>query len=149
QIRQAQQENDFFETDINIWKEELTELKNELTQPSTVRIQHGSKPLVTDIIIDTLDRSNHPVGSVNNDNIPCEICKKEIKWCNYDNHMRACIERELERERERERKRNESRAYDQRHVSPVIYCKYCNEERPDHIIAFHERICRNAPVNTT
>ncbi|CAF1526777.1 unnamed protein product [Adineta steineri] len=56
QLRQAQQENEFFETDINLWREELAELKNELTQPSTVRIQHGSKPLVTNIIIDTLGK---------------------------------------------------------------------------------------------
>ncbi|CAF1526082.1 unnamed protein product, partial [Adineta steineri] len=52
QLRQAQQENEFFETDINIWKRELTELKNELTQPSTVIIKHGSEPLVTNIVID-------------------------------------------------------------------------------------------------
>ncbi|CAF1486088.1 unnamed protein product [Adineta steineri] len=56
QLRQAQQENEFFETDINLWREELTELKNELTQPSTVRIQHGSEPLVTNLFIDTLGK---------------------------------------------------------------------------------------------
>ncbi|CAF1514243.1 unnamed protein product, partial [Adineta steineri] len=101
QLRQAQQENEFFETDINLWKRELTELKNELTQPSTVRIQHGSEPLVTNIIIDTLDQSNYRNESNNSNNIPCEICKKEIIWCDYDDHTKACAER----------RQNESRGY--------------------------------------
>ncbi|CAF1456446.1 unnamed protein product [Adineta steineri] len=51
------------------------------------------------------DQWNHPVESNNNDNIPCEICKEEIKWCNYDNHMEACTERK----RERDRRQNETR----------------------------------------
>ncbi|CAF4167036.1 unnamed protein product, partial [Adineta steineri] len=51
------------------------------------------------------NQSNHPVESNNNDNIPCEICKEEIKWSNYEEHTKACIERE----RERERRQNESR----------------------------------------
>ncbi|CAF4245695.1 unnamed protein product, partial [Adineta steineri] len=141
QLRQAQQENEFFETDINLWREELTELKNELTQPSTVRIQHGSEPLVTNLFIDTLERrydtkpkssihetmmkdslqnpddilkkqqpkininsnsnqSNYRSESNNSNNIPCEICKKEIMWCDYDDHTKACAERRQNKSRE-------------------------------------------------
>jgi hypothetical protein len=38
QLQQSRQENDFFETDLNMWQEELTQMNNELNQPSSVRI---------------------------------------------------------------------------------------------------------------
>ncbi|CAF4136598.1 unnamed protein product [Adineta steineri] len=54
QLRLAREDNDLFETDIHLWKQNLAELQSELTEPPTVRIQHGSEPLITNIIIDTL-----------------------------------------------------------------------------------------------
>jgi hypothetical protein len=52
QLRQSRQESDFFETDLNIWKEELAEMKKKLTRPSGVEIRQDSIPLVTKINVD-------------------------------------------------------------------------------------------------
>ncbi|CAF1456433.1 unnamed protein product [Adineta steineri] len=317
QLRLAREDNDLFETDIHLWKQNLAELQSELTEPPTVRIQHGSEPLITNIIIDTLgnlgndtsnttirpnasatfqhatssdsitgynkqitripadlitystipnvsssqsnsekkittqclycfeqceigerllhqeiclknpdniakkqwamintnsnsnsssnrwnrriepdnndnipyetrqketewynyndhteiclknpdniakkqwamintnsnsnsssNRWNRRIEPDNNDNIPCEIFKEEIKWCNYDNHMEACTERE----RERGRRQNETRAYNQGSLVRLVQCKYCNKERHEYFIATHEAVCRAAAINTT
>ena len=46
QLRQSRQDNDFVETDINQWKEELHKLKEELIKPSTITLEQDSTPLV-------------------------------------------------------------------------------------------------------
>lgn len=53
QIRESRQENDFFEADLQQWKEKLETLKSELDKPSTITIGHDSTPLVTKIFIKT------------------------------------------------------------------------------------------------
>jgi len=53
QLRQSRQENDFVETDLRQWKEQLTQLTNELSKPSNIRLQEDSQPLVTKLYVNT------------------------------------------------------------------------------------------------
>jgi chromosome segregation ATPase len=57
QLRQSRQENDFVETDLNQWKEQLNRLKEELTRPSNITLRDDSTPLVTKINVDVSVRS--------------------------------------------------------------------------------------------
>jgi DNA anti-recombination protein RmuC len=43
---------DFFETDLQQWKEQLEQLKENLDKPLPVAIRHDSTPLVTKIFVD-------------------------------------------------------------------------------------------------
>jgi hypothetical protein len=65
-LRQSRQENDFFEPNLNQWREKLVRMKNGLTKPSNVRIQNDSTPLVTKITVDIL-------GKIFNDSLNREI----------------------------------------------------------------------------
>jgi vacuolar-type H+-ATPase subunit H len=47
QLRQSRQENDFFETDLNQWRAEITQMQKKLIKPSDVMIQPGPTPLIT------------------------------------------------------------------------------------------------------
>jgi chromosome segregation ATPase len=51
-LRDSRQENDFVETDLKHWKEELHRLKEELTKPSSIILRRDSIPLVTKINVD-------------------------------------------------------------------------------------------------
>ena len=52
QLRTSRQENDFIETDLNQWKEELQRLKEELSKPSNIALRRDTIPLVTKINVD-------------------------------------------------------------------------------------------------
>jgi hypothetical protein len=52
QLRQSREENDFFETDLNQWREEITQMLNKLNKPSNVTIRPGSTPLITKINVE-------------------------------------------------------------------------------------------------
>jgi len=57
QIRQSRQENDFFETELRQWKENLTKLKQELPLKSpSITIRQDSTPLVTKMYVDVLGK---------------------------------------------------------------------------------------------
>jgi chromosome segregation ATPase len=51
QLRVSRQENDFVETDLHQWKQQLSQFTSELSKPSTITLQQDSKPLVTKISI--------------------------------------------------------------------------------------------------
>jgi hypothetical protein len=51
-LRESREENDFFETDLRQWKEELIRLTEQKTNPSDITIQQDFRPLVTKIYID-------------------------------------------------------------------------------------------------
>lgn len=51
QIRESREENDFFETDIYRWKEQLTALKEKLRTPANLVVEPTSIPLVTKISV--------------------------------------------------------------------------------------------------
>lgn len=58
QIQQSHVENDFFETDLRQWKEDLVKLKEELTvKPPTIAVREDSTPLVTKIYVDIQGKS--------------------------------------------------------------------------------------------
>ncbi|CAF5087948.1 unnamed protein product, partial [Rotaria sp. Silwood1] len=46
QLRQSRQENDFVETDLHQWKEQLSQLSRELTNSSSIILQQDLEPLV-------------------------------------------------------------------------------------------------------
>jgi uncharacterized protein YaaR (DUF327 family) len=50
QLRENREENDFVETDLNKWREELKRLE-EYVKPSHISIQQGFVPLVTKIFV--------------------------------------------------------------------------------------------------
>jgi hypothetical protein len=50
-LRQSRQENDFFEKNLNQWKEELVQMKSDLTKRSNITIRDDSTPLVTKIVV--------------------------------------------------------------------------------------------------
>jgi hypothetical protein len=52
QLRQRREENDFFETDLYHWNEELTRLTKELAKPSNINLRQDTKPLVNKIAVD-------------------------------------------------------------------------------------------------
>ena len=52
QLRQSREAKDFFETELNQWKEELKQMKNELVKPSSVTIRQDPTPLVTRINVE-------------------------------------------------------------------------------------------------
>ena len=52
QLRQSRETKDFFETELNQWKEELKQMKNELVKPSSVTIRQDPTPLVTRINVE-------------------------------------------------------------------------------------------------
>jgi uncharacterized FlaG/YvyC family protein len=52
QIRQGREENDFVETDLRHWNEQLTELTKELNKPSNISLRHDSKPFVTKLYVE-------------------------------------------------------------------------------------------------
>jgi chromosome segregation ATPase len=51
QLRESREENDFIETDLNQWREELKRLEEEFINPSNILIQQSSIPLVTKIAV--------------------------------------------------------------------------------------------------
>jgi transposase-like protein len=51
QLREDREENDFIETDLNQWREELKRLEEEFVNPSNISIQQDSTPLVTKIVV--------------------------------------------------------------------------------------------------
>lgn len=51
QLRESRQENDFIETDLRQWKQQLKSLEDELQRPSTITVRHDSAPLVTKICV--------------------------------------------------------------------------------------------------
>ena len=54
QLRQSREENDFVETDLRQWKEQLTEFTNKLVKPSNVVLTQDSTALVSKIYVDAL-----------------------------------------------------------------------------------------------
>ena len=51
QLRQSREENDFVETDIRYWNEELTHLTKELANPLGITLQPESESLVRKISV--------------------------------------------------------------------------------------------------
>ena len=51
QLRESRQENDYIETDLQRWQQQLELLQDELHQPSTIKVRHFSAPLVTKIYV--------------------------------------------------------------------------------------------------
>jgi hypothetical protein len=54
QLRESREENDFFETDLHLWNEELIRLTEELLKPSNISLRQENIPLVTKISIDAI-----------------------------------------------------------------------------------------------
>jgi hypothetical protein len=51
QLRHTRQENDFVETDLRHWKEQLTQLTEEVSKLTSITLHQDSKPLVTKIYV--------------------------------------------------------------------------------------------------
>lgn len=54
ELRQSREENDFYETDIRHWNEELTRLAKELPKPSNIILRRNSTSLINDISVDII-----------------------------------------------------------------------------------------------
>jgi len=52
ELRQSREENDFYETDLRQWNEELTRLTKELAKPSHINLRKNPTPLINTISID-------------------------------------------------------------------------------------------------
>ncbi|CAF4514972.1 unnamed protein product [Rotaria sp. Silwood1] len=65
QLRQSRAENDFFETDLLRWNNDLIQLKEELTKPSNINLRQDTTPLITTLSIDvtSLSVKNLKIGS--------------------------------------------------------------------------------------
>jgi hypothetical protein len=55
QLKQSRRQNDFVETEICQWKEELIRLEDDLVKLSNIGVREDSKPLVSKIYVDVLD----------------------------------------------------------------------------------------------
>jgi chromosome segregation ATPase len=54
QFRDVRQEDDFFETDLRQWTEQLIRLREELHNPSIIKVKYESIPLVNKVSVDVL-----------------------------------------------------------------------------------------------
>jgi chromosome segregation ATPase len=54
QLRQSREENDFYETDLRHWNEELTRLTQELAKPSTINLRQDTTAFITKICVDIM-----------------------------------------------------------------------------------------------
>ena len=54
ELRQSREENDFYETDLRHWNEELTRLTKELVQPSNIHLRQDTKPFISKISVDQI-----------------------------------------------------------------------------------------------
>jgi chromosome segregation ATPase len=52
ELRQRREENDFYETDIHHWNEELTRLAKELAEPSNIHLRQNIPSLINKISVD-------------------------------------------------------------------------------------------------
>ncbi len=77
QLRESRHENDFFETDLHHWKEELKRLETQLTKPSTIHLQHHTTPLINNIsVLLRTGMSNRPTH-----------CSRRSLFCKGNFHM--------------------------------------------------------------
>jgi hypothetical protein len=53
QLQKSREEDDFYETDLNQWNEELTRLTKELSKPLNINTQKISTPLIYKLCVDT------------------------------------------------------------------------------------------------
>ena len=51
ELNESRKENDFFEISLNQWKNQLTEMQNELEKPIDITIQSDTTPLITKLIV--------------------------------------------------------------------------------------------------
>jgi chromosome segregation ATPase len=61
QMRASRQDNDFVETELNQWKNELHRLKEELNKSSRIVLQRDTVPLITKINIDVTNGTSSDV----------------------------------------------------------------------------------------
>ncbi|CAF1512149.1 unnamed protein product, partial [Rotaria sp. Silwood1] len=80
QLRESRQENDFYETDLRQWSEELTRLTNELHKPANINLRQDT-PLINKISVNVIS------VSINNKNLcllAAQLCIPNIginaKW---------------------------------------------------------------------
>ena len=55
QLRQSREDNDFYETDLRFWNEELKRLANELAKPSNINLRQETTPLINKISVGITD----------------------------------------------------------------------------------------------
>jgi chromosome segregation ATPase len=53
QLRQSREDNDFFETDLHHWNEELKRLSKELTQPTNINLRRDTTSFINKISVVT------------------------------------------------------------------------------------------------
>ena len=112
ELRQAREDNDFLEDDLQQWVNKLEEFKLELENPINIYIQQDSISLVNQIRIDYQDKNNQFESISNNPSIPdndqliskddsqnpTEICGKteyEIGNCTIRFRIEQLIQNEL------------------------------------------------------
>lgn len=54
QLRQRRDENDFYETDLCQWSDELVQLTQEITKPSNINLREDRVPFIYKIVVDTI-----------------------------------------------------------------------------------------------
>jgi len=52
QFQQSREENDFYETDLRYWNEELTRLSKELVKPSNINLRQDNSAFINKISVD-------------------------------------------------------------------------------------------------
>jgi hypothetical protein len=56
-LRESREKNEFFEPDLDEWREKLKRMNDELAQPPSVQIRNDPTPLVTKLIVVILGKS--------------------------------------------------------------------------------------------
>ena len=59
QLRQSRAENDYFEPNLDQWREQLKQMQRELNEPSTATIKRSSKSLVMEITVTISGELDH------------------------------------------------------------------------------------------
>ena len=64
QLTESREENDFMEGDLQQWNQKLTQMNEELLEPSNIKVKQSSTPLITKINVEILSKFEYPMARI-------------------------------------------------------------------------------------
>ena len=60
-MRESREDDDFVETDLQQWNEQLTQMNEELMKPTNIKVKRSSTPLITMINVEIVDEGESEI----------------------------------------------------------------------------------------
>ena len=60
-LRESREDDDFVETDLQQWNEQLTQMNEQLIKPTNIKVKRSSTPLITMINVEIVDESESEI----------------------------------------------------------------------------------------